>query len=310
MRNRFKHLARNFFTLHKSEQRGIVLLLAILLVLLLFNWLYPRFYPARNRNFDRFNREVGYFVRARKKLEDSLKLVRLQRTGKLTPQQAKQLLHPFPFNPNKLSGAQWMQMGLSAKQVKTIRHYLEKGGRFRRKEDLKKIHGLSGAEYAVLAPFVRLSPPSGKTEKQGPTEKATRHRTELNGANAALLIHNLGLASRLANRIVKYRRLLGGFYTPQQLLEVYGMKKKTYVAIQNLVFADTSLLQRIDLNHATFKQLLHHPYIDYETTKKLIRGRDKAHGFSSFNEVKSVTGIPDSLLNKIRHYLYLRPLKN
>ncbi|HFB62273.1 MAG TPA: hypothetical protein ENJ69_04750 [Bacteroidetes bacterium] len=307
MRNRFTHWIRDFFTLHKSEQRGILFLLFLLVILILFNWAYPRIYPSRKENSDRFDREVESFVRARKKLEDSLKLVHLQKTGNLSPEQAKRLLHPFPFDPNRLRDTQWLQMGLSAKQVKTIRHYLEKGGRFRRKEDLKKIHGLSGAEYAVLEPYIRISPAQ---KKMHPAKKMSRQKTEINSADSTQLVKNLMLPPWLAERIVKYRRLLGGFYSPRQLLEVYGMKKTIYVSVQNHVFADTSRLRRIDLNHASFKQLLHHPYINYETTKKLVRGRDKTHGFNSFKQVKEVTGLADSLLNKIRHYLYIRPLKN
>ena len=307
MRNRFKYWVRDFFTLHKSEQRGILFLLILLLILILFNWAYPRIYPSRKGNYDRFDREVESFVRARKKLEDSLKLAHLQKTGKLSPAQAKRLLHPFPFDPNRLRDTQWLQMGLSARQVKTIRHYLEKGGRFRRKEDLKKIHGLSGVEYAVLEPYIRIS--SAK-KKMHPAKKTSRQKTEINSADSAQLVKNLQLSSWLAERIVKYRHLLGGFYSSHQLLEVYGLKKSVYNQIKNSVFTDTTKIHRLDLNHASFKKLLHHPYINYETTKKLVRGREKAQGFSSFKQVKEVTGIADSLLNKIRHYLYLRPFKN
>ncbi len=307
MRHPLKHWLRDFFTLHKSEQGGIVFLLIILLVLILFNFFYPRFLVRPKEDAGRFDRKVKTFIRAREKLEDSLKLVHLQQVGKLSPEQAKRLLHPFPFNPNRLSDTQWLRIGLSAKQVQTIRHYLKKGGCFRRKEDLKKIHGLSEAEYSVLEPYIRIS---SSPKETSPTKKILRHKTDINSADSALLVHNLQLPPWLAARVVKYRRLLGGYYSPVQLLEVYGMKKTTFATLKNYVFADTSRLRRIDLNHATFKQLLHHPYINYETTKKLVRGRDKVQGFKSFAEVEKVTGIPESLLNKIRHYLYLRPLKN
>ena len=307
MRHPLKHWLRDFFTLHKSEQRGILFLLFILLALILFNFFYPRLLVRPKEDAGRFDRKVKTFIRAREKLEDSLKLVHLQRVGKLSPEQAKQLLHPFPFNPNRLSDTQWLRIGLSAKQVQTIRHYLEKGGVFRKKTDLKKIHGLSEAEYSVLEPYIRISSSLRKTT---PPKKIMRHKTDINSADSALLVHNLQMSPWLAARVVKYRSLLGGYYSPVQLLEVYGMKKATFATLKNYVFADTSRLRRIDLNHATFKQLLHHPYIDYETTKKLVRGRDKVHGFKSFAEVEKVTGIPVPLLKKIRHYLYLRPLKN
>ncbi len=309
MRNRLKYRIRHFFTLHKSEQRGWVVLLILLVILLLFQWLYPLVFPLQRAEFAPYNREVEAFVRAKKALEDSLHLVRLQKSGKLTVEQARRLLHPFPFDPNRMTEKQGLQMGLSAKQTKTILHYLARGGRFRKKEDLKKMHGLSEAEYAVLAPFVRISP-TGKEETHRTATKTTRHKTELNSADTARLIHNLKLPAWLAERVVKYRRLLGGFYSTAQLLEVYGMKRSAYNLIKGYLFVDTSKIKRIDLNRATFKQLLHHPYFNYETTKKLVQARDRVHGFSTFWQVKTETRLPDTLLNKIRHYLYIRPLKN
>jgi DNA uptake protein ComE-like DNA-binding protein len=311
MRNKFQYWIRGFFSLNKSEQRGIISLLVIILLLLLFNWLSPSFVHPKKQDFSSLNGEVSQFAEARKSLDDSLHLVHLQNAEKLTPEQAAVKLHPFPFDPNLLTKKQWLKMGLTSRQVKTIMHYRAKGGHFRKKEDMKKIYGLSGAEYRVLAPFVRIAnsevPVSGKSNRKKP---ASRMSVEINSADSAALVQKLLLPSWLAQRILKYRKLLGGFYSCEQLLEVYGMKSSTYNAVRKFVLVDTTKIRKINLNTATFKQLLHHPYIDYETTKKLINARRKAYGFSSFRQVKDMTGIPDTLLNKIRHYLYLRPLKN
>lgn len=282
----------------------------MIVLLLLFNWLSSYFiYPEKN-NFSSLNREVSQFAVAQKSLNDSLHLIHLQNTGKLTPEQAAAKLHPFPFDPNHLTNSQWLKMGLTPRQVETILHYRAKGGRFRKKEDLKKIYSLSGTEYRVLEPFVRIAHPevsvSGKPHRKKP---ANRMKVEINSADSATLVQKLRLPPWMASRILKYRTLLGGFYSHTQLREVYGMKTTTYDAIKTLVLIDTAKIKKTDLNTATFKQLLHHPYIDYETTKKLVNFRRKIHGFSNFQQVKQLTGLPDTLLNKIRHYLYLRPLK-
>ena len=311
MRNKVRYWIRSFFTLNKSEQRGIIFLLVMIVLLLLFNWLSPYFINSEKSDFSSLNREVSQFTAAQKSLNDSLHLIHLQNTGKLTPEQAAAKLHPFPFDPNLLTNSQWLKMGLTSRQVKTIMHYRAKGGRFRKKEDLKKIYSLSGAEFRVLEPFVRIVP--SKTSAFGKPHRkkmATRMKVELNSADSVLLVQKLLLPPWLVRRILKYRTLLGGFYSRTQLREVYGMKTATYDAIQTFVSIDTSKIKKTDLNTATFKQLLHHPYIDYETTKKLVNARRKAHGFSNFQQVKQLTGLPDNLLNKIRHYLYLRPLKN
>ncbi len=307
MRRSFKQGLQHFFTLTRREQRGIIVLLFLLLFLFVLNAFWPVLFLAKKENFSGYQSEVASFIRAKKSLQDSLKLKHLQKTGKLTLSQARQLLHPVPVNPDTVSVEQWIAMGLLPRQAKTIRHYLAKGGRFRKKEDLKKIHGLSPAEYTVLAPFIQIKP-ALKSVSSHP--KYNLRKTEINRADSAQWVHNLQLPPWLAKRIVKYRHLLGGFYSPCQLQEVYGVKKTTYNRIRHYVFADTTQIKRINLNTASFKQLLHHPYMTYEMTKKLVRAREETHGFQNLEQVKRMTGFPDTTFNKIRHYLYLRPFKN
>ncbi len=283
----------------------------MIVLLLVFNWLSPSFiYPKKN-SFNDLNREVSQFAVAQKSLNDSLHLIHLQNTGKLTPEQAAVKIHPFLFDPNHLSVEKGLQLGLSVRQTKTILHYVAKGGRFRKKEDLKKMHGLSATEYDILKPYIRITSFKKSIHKSyHPKKQLTRMKVEINSVDSAGLVQKLRLPPWLARRILKYRTLLGGFYSRDQLHEVYGMKTSTYETVKGFVGIDTTKIRKINLNTATFKQLLHHPYIDYETTKKLVNARRKAFGFINFRQVKQLTGIPDTLLNKIRHYLYLRPLKN
>ncbi len=311
MQNKFRYWVRDFFTLNKGEQRGILVLLIIILLLLAGNLLLPEILPHKKHDFKQFNKQVARFLHAQENLSDSLHLIQLQNTGKLSLVQAESLLHPLPFDPNHLSKNLGLQMGLTIRQVQTIRHYLAKGGHFRKKEDLKKIRGLSEVEYKVLEPFIRIhSMPFVTRKKQRKIKHRIRQKVEINSVDSVVLVQKLLLPPWLAQRILKYRALLGGFYTGEQLLEVYGMKPETYNAIKAFVGVDTTKIKRINLNTATFKQLVHQPYINYETTKKLVNARREAYGFSNFSQVREMTGIPDSLLNKIRHYLYLRPLKN
>jgi hypothetical protein len=48
----------------------------------------------------------------------------------------------FRFDPNTLSIEGWKKLGVKEKVIQTIRHYIDKGGKFRRAEDLKRIYGL------------------------------------------------------------------------------------------------------------------------------------------------------------------------
>ncbi len=81
---------------------------------------------------------------------------------------------------------------------------------------------------------------------------------EINTADSAQLTKLYGIGPSFAVRILKYRRLLGGFFSPTQLLEVFGMDSIRYAGIYEHVCADASGIMKISVNEAEFKALLKH----------------------------------------------------
>jgi DNA uptake protein ComE-like DNA-binding protein len=96
---------------------------------------------------------------------------------------------------------------------------------------------------------------------------------ELNQADTATLKKIPGIASTYANRIVKFRKLLGGFYSIEQLKEVYGMTDERYQALQHWFSVDSLQIVPLAVNWVDFKILNRHPYISYEQTKVLMQLR-------------------------------------
>jgi len=311
-----EHWFKTFLTLNKSEQRGILILLILLVLILVFNIFLPRLSHSTAHTDTQFQQEVERFVTAQKTLEDSLELIRLQQVGKLTYSQAVKRLKPFAFDPNSLSLKQWEQMGLSARQANSILNYRAKGGLFRKKSDLKKIYKLSAVEYRVLEPFIQINKAVQHFIEMKLPHAPSSHKAkvfkslEINHADSKALINTFKLSPWLARRIIKYRKLLGGFYCKEQLKEVYGLQADIYNKIAPYITVDSNHLQRFNLNGVTFKTLLHHPYFNYKTTQELFKTRLKLHGFDNLNQLKTQGGIPDSVFNKIRYYLYIRPFKN
>ncbi len=301
----FKHWIKSFLTLNKYEQRGIVVLLVLLLFVAGINLLLPSLIHPKEYSNQAFQAEAARFQKARQHLEDSLHLIDLQNKKQLTTDLAKARLHPFAFDPNRLTKDQWLKLGLTEKQTRTILRYLEKGGHFRKKEDLKKMYCLSELEYSILAPYINL-PETGK--------RSTRvlipapGSVQINTCDSALLCDKLHLQGWLAGRIIKYRNLLGNFYSVAQLQEVFGMKQKNYQKLKVYFSCDTSLVHRIDLNHVSFRTLLRHPYFDYQITRNLMNSRRSLKGFRSLTELQYVPGINDSIFRKIKHYLFLTPI--
>ncbi|MBK6837460.1 MAG: helix-hairpin-helix domain-containing protein [Bacteroidetes bacterium] len=62
----------------------------------------------------------------------------------------------FAFNPNSLEKEGWEKFGPSSKQSATIVHFVSKGGKFRMKEDLKKVYGMKKNDYNRLEAYINL----------------------------------------------------------------------------------------------------------------------------------------------------------
>ena len=128
---------------------------------------------------------------------------------------------------------------------------------------------------------------------------------DINRADSADLIPLPGIGPVFAGRIIKYRNLLGGFVSMNQLLEVYGMPEETLDMIRESILVDTSAIFKLQLNSLTFRELLRHPYLDYEQVKALVNYRDFKGNIQSINELKSNYILSDSAMQRVMPYLGL-----
>ena len=128
----------------------------------------------------------------------------------------------------------------------------------------------------------------------------------INRADSVQLLPLPGIGPVYAGRIIKYRKLLGGFISVDQLAEVYGMPAETIERIRSRIFIDSSAIRKIRLDSATFGELLRHPYLEYEQVKALVEYRDFKGDISSALELTTNHILPDSTLNKIDGYFEYR----
>ena len=68
-----------------------------------------------------------------------------------------------------------------------------------------------------------------------------------------------GIGSVFAKRIIKYRDLLGGFYSVEQLGEVYGIDEDRYEAMKSWFSVDPSVISHLFVNQLSAKKLASHP---------------------------------------------------
>ena len=130
--------------------------------------------------------------------------------------------------------------------------------------------------------------------------------TDINSADTALLMKLPKMTSYCARMIVGYRKKLGGYYSPKQLHEVWGMDSAMFIALSGKVCADTTSIRKIDINTADVKQLAYHPYIKYYLAKAIVNYRDQHGRFASLAALHKMAAIDDSTYNKIVPYLTIR----
>lgn len=274
---------QSIFSFNKREKRGIyVLIILIFLLIGVKSFYLPRQDLHKEYDPSSFKKEVAAF-------QKSLKEEKRLRNDKNDNKQAQyksskgqnKLLKKnlFNFNPNKLPRSGWEKLGLSERIINVIINFRESGGKFYEKQDLKKIYGLNQKLYSKLEPFISLEEKQKANNKNIPTQQisGTKNFEEpppvinVNKADTFELLLVNGIGPTYAKRICKYRELLGGFHSIEQLKEVYGINDTVYKDISKSLKVDSSDVQKISLNNTTFKELIKHPYISSYQTKAILK---------------------------------------
>lgn len=119
-----------------------------------------------------------------------------------------------------------------------------------------------------------------------------RQKINLNTADSTALMTLRGIGAVYASRIIKYRNLLGGYYDKSQILEVYGITKETYSLFCDDIAASADDIVKIPVNTASFKEILRHPYFDYDMVVKIVRAREVTP-FTSMEDFVARTDLSD-----------------
>jgi DNA uptake protein ComE-like DNA-binding protein len=298
---------KKYFNFNKGERIGIVVVISIIVMVLAFPYLIKYTIKDNNEEFIQFAKEIQIFEKGLKESTDSVNEVRRMNFQQMDKSVAENKLAPFPFNPNNLPSEQWSKLGLRDWQIKVIKNYEAKGGKFFKKEDFKKMFCISPSEYALLESYISI--PEVKKEYLD-TKAETRSinkRTiiDLNTADSVALLTLNGIGPSFAKRIIKYRNLLGGFYSKTQLLEVYGFDQGKLDKIEAYCEVSSGGLTKIHVNSVKTEELKKHPYLDYYTAKAIVDQRIILGKYASIQQIKEIPLIHDDLYNKIKPYLLI-----
>jgi len=271
-----KSFLDNYFGFNKQQRNGLFVLIAISLFLLVVRLVYPVFIKPDNI-------VLLDLPLLERRLDSNYKTLHSYSNNKFHSE-AKSL-NLFVFDPNTVSIEQLLQLGLKEKTAQILLKFRNKGFAFKQKSDLKKVYGISDKLFAQLEPYILINEtkPQEKTQKPEevkPSEAAVPKQTpskkiELNTADSASLVSLDGIGPGYAKRILKYRTMLGGYVSVEQLKEVYGFSEELYEKVKSNCYVEAKNIKKINLNKDEFKVINKHPYLTYELTKSVFDWRRK-----------------------------------
>lgn len=128
---------------------------------------------------------------------------------------------------------------------------------------------------------------------------------ELNSADTAELRLLKGIGSYYANKIVWYRKALGGFYTVDQLLEIEGISPLILEDNKAHLVIDASLINPINVHTAGLRRMKRHPYLNFYMAKEIYEYRKEGRDFESLTDVFKLPSFQNQDTAKLKLYLSL-----
>lgn len=224
----------------------------------------------------------------------------------------------FPFDPNTADSTELLALGLEPWQVRNIYKYRAKGGVFRKKEDFARVYGLTNKQYRELEPLIRIGSdyqpydmargfqnvpygeaPDSVPGRRFPAKLKQGERIELNDADTTILMRVPGIGTYFAHQIVQYRKLLGGYYSLDQLLEIQDMPEEALDYFE----VSPGKVRRLNVNKLSLGELKRHPYINYYQAKAIVDYRRLYGDIHDLEQLKLKKDFTTDDFERLIHYV-------
>ena len=312
---RLKRLVRNYFGFSKTQTNGFMILAPLIFVLLFVPGFYRNLTEVEYNEFDSDKVQLDSLVALWSSNEKT------GITRRVIPETSFRLTF---FEPNKANQEQLIALGIDQRLANRIGNYVNAGGSFKVKSDLKRIYGFSDSLYQVLEPYIQLpnelsypknkvkesfekfsnSEPQPFKEAEGSSSVESFFVLDINEADSIDFQKLKGIGPTYSSRIVKFRQLLGGFHHVDQIKDVYGISDSLYQVLEAHFIVNAAFKpQQIKINLATFKEINAHPYISYEQTKEIMDAKSRYGKFRSPADLSRLTSFDSIQIVKLTPYL-------
>ena len=228
------------------------------------------------------------------------------------------------FDPNTADSCILVHLGLKKWQVSNMLKYRAKGGRYRKPEDLKKLYGMTDSLFHALQPYIMIDTlaidqfrdsirqSQRDTSTLDSVSRYVSHKRDttlnLRTADTTELKMIRGIGSYRAKQIVRYRHLLGGFASVEQLCDIKALSPllADSLAADSLLshfYIDTVIINPLYINRMNIESLQRHPYISFEQAKSIYELRRKKIHLDNIEQLKRLDCFTDQQLQLLLPYL-------
>lgn len=288
---------KSHFWYTKNQRNGILLLLIIIIFLQLI---------LHFKNFDSqqlVDLSLPKITFYNKQL-DSLK----KKSSK------KKKFKIYPFNPNYISDYKGYQLGMNVDEIDRLLAHREQRLYVNSAKEFQTITKISDSLLQKISPFFKF--PEWVQKKNNNKNNQQRYipnsrinvseitTVDINKATLKDFTAIEGVDEYISERIIKYRSKLQGFSFKEQLFEVWGLDElMANKILSTFSIKNKPIIKKVNINTASFKEVLSNPYIDYELCIQIFDYKDEVAELQSISEIKNIEGFPIKKYNRIVLYL-------
>jgi DNA uptake protein ComE-like DNA-binding protein len=102
---------------------------------------------------------------------------------------------------------------------------------------------------------------------------------------------------------MRYRELLGGYHSVEQISELKVVTEENFRNISSQIWCDSAKIKKIYINFARPKELEVHPYVSNRMLRRIINHRELKGGWSTIEEMIESDILNDEEARRIAPYL-------
>lgn len=211
----------------------------------------------------------------------------------------------YPFNPNHMTSFQAYRLGLPKWMSDSIKTRIARREYFKTTDEVRRFLALNDTAWLNVYPYIKLPEYVSKKRKKAPL----KNKLQLNTATLDQLQKVYGIGPVLATRILDMRNALGGFISPNQLDDIWGLNQEVIDRVWHLFSLDSvPLVEPLNINTATIDELASNYYIQYGLASRIVAYRSRHGEIVDLNQMALKLEIDSVRIARIALYLNTKKL--